>query len=66
MSALAKKTEYKVVEVELKPDAFNRRVLEVLETGDTVYIDVVRTDADLRYLFYGLDDKPLLSASLTP
>jgi hypothetical protein len=60
------KTEYKVVEVELKPDKFGRRVLEVLETGDVVYIDTVNTTADTKYLFYGLDDKPLLCALYTP
>jgi hypothetical protein len=60
------KTEYKVVEVVLKPDKFGRRVLEVLETGDVVYIDTVNTTADTKYLFYGLDDKPLLCALYTP
>jgi hypothetical protein len=34
-----RKTEYKVVEVVLKPDPFGRRVTTIMEYGDVVYID---------------------------
>jgi hypothetical protein len=59
------KTEYVVVYTDLVPDLLGnrRKVIDVL--GDRVFIDTVRTTADLKGLFYGVDDKDLIPASLS-
>jgi hypothetical protein len=60
------RTEYITYYTILTPDALGnrRKVAEIW--GDVVYIDTVRTNADLSKLYIGVDDKDLLPASLTP
>jgi hypothetical protein len=49
----------------LTPDALGNRRKAIDIWGDVVYIDTVRTNADLLKLYIGVDDKDLLPASLT-
>ena len=64
--SVSRRQEYVVVFTDLTPDRLGnrRKVLDVY--GDRIYIDTVRTTADLSRLYYGVDDKALIPASLSP
>jgi hypothetical protein len=55
-----------VIYTDLTPDALGNRRKVIDVWGDVVYIDTVRTNADLSKLYIGVDDKDLLPASLSP
>jgi len=59
------RTEYVVIRTTLRPDAFGNRRKTIDVFGDRVFIDTVRTTADITKLYYGVDDKELIPASLS-
>jgi hypothetical protein len=66
VSVRPRRTEYIIYYTILTPDKLGNRRKAIDIRGDVVYIDTVRTNADLSKLFIGVDDKGLLPASLTP
>jgi hypothetical protein len=63
--SLPARTEYVVIYTDLVPDALGNRRKVIDVWGDVVYIDTVRSTADITKLYYGVDDKDLIPASLT-
>jgi len=62
-------TEYIEVFVDLVPSFFGNTIIRRkkvdIMVGDVLYIDVVRTTADLSKLWYGVDDSALINANLS-
>ena len=62
-------TEYIEVFVDLVPSFFGNTIIRRkkvdIMVGDVLYIDVVRTTADLSKLWYGVDDLAFINANLS-
>ena len=59
------RTEYLTVIFYLTPDNIGNRRKAIDVTGDVIYIDPVRSTADLNNVYIGVDDKDLIPCSLT-
>jgi hypothetical protein len=59
------RTEYVTVIFDLVPDRLGNRRKAVDITGDVIFIDSIRSTADLSECFIGVDDKDLIPCNLT-
>jgi len=65
MEQYKNRTEYLTVIFHLTPDNVGNRRKAVDVIGDVIYIDTVRTTADLSNVYIGVDDKDLIPCNLT-
>jgi hypothetical protein len=65
MEQYKNRTEYLTVIFYLTPDPIGNRRKAIDVTGDVIYIDAVRSTADLSQVFIGIDDKDLIPCNLT-